>query len=593
MLIFALFKPQADYQMNKKTAGILIFVLLSTFFLFGTEKENKIPRPHCFFSDEAIHQTQFNLAADMNFFSNIFSYPDTLTGGKSHFYHNFNFSLSKQNINPVNSPKKKENKKYLGKAILFNLGIWLIDSIRYWATYSQWIEDWQFELTWEDQKKRFFSFTANKFDSNPFITNWTHVLSGAIYYNVARYYGLNKLESILFEFSSSLWWEYVTEWREVISINDNFFSGIGGLPFGEVLYRLGSYFSNRPGALNKIVGYVFNPVMALNDLLGSSKWKKKPDFPESSRPLFKFYYGPKQVSYRGEKGSSSLLFNLGLEADFNTIPDYGKTGTTKQWIKKTLLSQFHLDATLGENTLEEYSVLARVVLFGYFSQKIKPGPSKTKKGYSLYIGAGSAFDLFKKKAIAYYDQGDYHYDFTAGEYPPQPTEFTDKFAIINLIGPVFDLVHYSGCWTFKLGLGIHFDFALVNALALNEYSKYYDLSNPQKKSTLTHYGYYYAFGLTLSSEGSLAYKNIELSGKCKYQSYNSIQGLDRFQDEVVDDSEVKDSRFMYKVCLAYSFGNSPFKMEIAYEGINRHGSLKDINQNRLENRIYTRIKIEF
>lgn len=570
--------------MQKKTNFFLLVFILTALLLPGAEAEKPWLK----------NNIQFSLAEKVPNPTDFSSTPDLTRLNKISYYSSFNCSLSHQkSIGLVNSPSEKKQKRYLGKAILLNLGIWLIDSIRYWVTYSQWIEDWQFELTWKDQTKRFFSFTANKFDSNPFVTNWTHVLSGALYYNVARYYGLNKLESLIFEFFSSMWWEYVTEWREVISINDNFFSGIGGLPFGEALFRLGSYFSNKPGTLNKIVGYIFNPVMALNDLLGSNKWENKPAFPDSSQPRFTFRYGPKQVSYRGENNSSSLLFNLGLETDFNTIPGYGKPGTVKQWVKNTLSSQLHLDVTLGESAIEEYSVLTRVVLFGYFNQKIRLNSSKNLYGHSLYIGAGSAFDLFKKKGVVYYDQGEYNYDFTGGEYPPQPTEFTDKFAIINIIGPVFDLAVYSGCWTFGFGGGLYVDFALVNALALNEYSKFYSLSDPQKKSTLTHHGYYYAFGFTALMNASLAHKNLKISGKCKYQYYDSIEGLDRFQDNVTDDCNVNDSRFMYKICLGYSFIKSPFKIEIAYEGIDRHGSMKEISQNRLENRIYTQIKILF
>jgi hypothetical protein len=33
---------------------------------------------------------------------------------------------------------------------------------KYWVTYEEWLEDWQYELTWEDQKKRFFSLEAWK-----------------------------------------------------------------------------------------------------------------------------------------------------------------------------------------------------------------------------------------------------------------------------------------------------------------------------------------------------------------------------------------------------------------------------------------------
>jgi hypothetical protein len=489
-------------------------------------------------------------------------------------------------------PKKVKSKRF-GRALLFTMGITLIDSIRYWATYSKWIEDWQFRLTWEDQKNRFFSLKANKFDSNPFRTNWTHGLSGAVYYNFARYYRLNVLESVLFELGFSLWWEYITEWREVISVNDNFFSGIGGLPIGEPLFQVGNYFNNKRGAFYKIVGSLFNPVIMINDLLGGRKWRKKFTEPNFSKPDFDLYFSYKQVFFKGDKHEDISLFHIGVETNFYTIPGYGVPGKNNRFIKNVLFSEICLNLTFIEASLEEFSFFTKAVLFGHFYQDITQDSSKNLKGYSFFWGAGSAFDLFKKKAIAYYDKGEYHYDFTGGEKAPQPTEFTDKFAIINLIGPVFDLSVYSGWFKFNLSLDAYIDFALVNAMALNEYSEEYDLFEPKMKTTLSHYGYYYAFGFTLASKGSMRYRNFEIKGKFKYQAYDSIEGLDRFQGDVKDDCNVTDYRLMYKVSLGYSFSNSPVKIVFACEGIDRKGTLKDITHRESETRLYTQLNLSF
>ncbi len=488
----------------------------------------------------------------------------------------------------------QKSPKRFTRALLFNSGLILISSINYWIKYTKWIEDWQYELTWEDQKIRFFSLEAHRFDSNPFFTNWTHALSGAGYYNIARYHRLNKLESLLFMFGSSLFWEYFTEWREVISINDTIFSGIGGgLSVGEPLYQIGSYFTQKGGVLNKILGFFFNPIVALNELLDKEKNKSRIKRTELCKPHFDLYFGQKQVSFKGYENSSSQLFNIGMETRFYTIPGYREPGTINKFIKDTLLSEFFVDLTFGANTCEEHSIFTRAVVFGHFIQKIKQDSYKNLKGYSFFAGAGSAFDFFKKRAIAYYDQFEYHFDFTGGEEAPQPTEFTDKLAILNLIGPVFELSIYSGQFEFRSSISAYIDFALLNSLALNEYSINNDLYEPQMKTTLSHYGYYYAFGFTFSSDMDLNYKNIQLKGKIKYQYYNSIEGLDRFQDDVEDDCNVRDTRFMYKISLGYALSKSPVTIQLAYEHIDREGKLKDITHSTIEDRIYTRLQISF
>lgn len=493
-------------------------------------------------------------------------------------------------------PKKVKSKRF-GRALLVNACIWLADSTRYWATYAGWIEDWQFKLTWKGQKVRFTSFEANRFDSNPFHTNWSHGLSGAVYYNMARYHRLNVLESLLFEIGSSFWWEYITEFREVIAINDNFFSGVGGLPIGESLFRLGDYLTRQPGAFNKVLGYVLNPVIGINDLFGGKKWRMKFEDEWSAQPHFDLYLGQKQVSFKEDPVKPDPHFYIGIDTAMQTIPGYGDPGADNgdisRFIKAPMLTEMSFDAALSAKKMEEYNFFARVVLFGHFSQKLRQDANGNIKGRSLYLAAASAFDLFRKSPTVYYDKGQYHYDFTAGEQAPQPTEFKDKLAVINLIGPVFDLSLYSGSFKFRLSLNAYCDFALVHSLAVNEYSAVHDLYNPELKTTLSHYGYYYAFGFTLSGRSAVDYKNLEISGRWKYQSYDSIEGRDRFQNKVEDDCNVTDYRLLYRISAAYAISKSPVKLAFTYENIERKGSLKDITQRETETRFYTQLKLSF
>jgi hypothetical protein len=516
---------------------------------------------------------------------------------------NFSLKLGDATIHPVKRtlsdtyffglPEEGvQNSKRFTRALLFNCGFILISSIHYWIKYSKWIEDWQYELTWEDQKIRLFSLEAHRFDSNPFFTNWSHSLSGAIYYNFARYHRLNKLESLLFMLGSSLWWEYFTEWREVISINDTFCSGIGGgLSVGEPLYQIGSYFTQKKGIGNKILGFIFNPVVAINDLLDNKKHMSYLDLQRFTRPEFNLFIGTQMVSTSEDENSTSTQFHTGLEIRFYTIEGYREPGTINKFIKDTLLSELFVDLTFGSNTLEEHSFFTKAVIFGHFIQKIKQDSTKNLKGYSFFAGAGSAFDYFKKRATIYYDEFQYHFDFTGGEEAPQPTEFTDKLAIVNLIGPVFELSIYSGQFEFRSSISAYIDFALLNSMALNEYSIDNDIYEPQLKTTLSHYGYYYAFGFTFSSDMDLNYKNIQLKGKIKYQYYDSIEGLDRFQEDLEDDSNVRDTRLMFKISLGYALSKSPVSIQLAYEYINREGMFKDITHVFTEDRIYAQLKI--
>jgi len=487
------------------------------------------------------------------------------------------------------APSPKGSKRFM-RALLVDAALIIPNSIRYWIEYSAWIEDWQFELTWEDQKKRFFSLEAYLFDSNPFVTNWSHTVAGAVYYNFARYHRLNKLESTLFMLGSSMWWEYITEWREVISVGDNICSGVAGITIGEPLYWIGSYFTQKKGLGNTILGLIFNPIVGINDLLDNKKQMSSLNLQRFPRPDFNVFFGPQIVS-TSENNTLPTLFHSGLSIRYYTIEGYGKPGNQNRYIKSTLFSEFQADASLGSYSLEEYSFFTRSILFGYFKQNLKQLSDQKLAGYNFILGAATAFDYYKKKSSQYYDKSEYHYDFAGGEVAPQPAEFSDKMAIMNIIGPVVEISLYSAPLKFRASVSAYFDFGLITSMAINEYSVLYDLYDPRIKTTLSYYGYYYALGFTLTSDMDLIYKNIQLSGKLKYHYYDSIEGLDRFQSDLEDDSNVRDTRLLFKVCLGYSITRSPVQLLAVYERIDREGMFKDITHIFSEDRIYAQLKI--
>ncbi|MCK4761835.1 MAG: DUF3943 domain-containing protein [Candidatus Aminicenantes bacterium] len=546
-----------------------------------------------FFSyDRFIKSFRFNLTADRP----VLLIDDT--GTKEAFKKIENDSTaglitSREPENKAPQPAKKVKSKKLGRAILFNLGVWLIDSTRYWLEYAKWVEDWQFQLNWKDQSRRIFQFEGNKFDSNPFLTNWTHGLSGAIYYNFARYHRLNILESVLFEVASSFWWEYVTEWREVISVNDNFFSGIGGMPIGEPMFQIGRYLQDQKG-IPRVLGMLLNPMMALSELFGGRKWRRSFDDP-LYKPRFDFFLGGQTLDYTGDEDLDNKFFDVGIDIRLHTIPGFGEASENKinRYHNNTMFTRMAFRLSFSENGVEEYNFFTRAFIFGRFRQEIKKDAANRLRGHSLFFGAASAFDLFKKRAVAYYDIPEYHYDFAGGEQAEQPTEFSDKMAIINLIGPALDLTVYSGQAQFRLSLGAYLDFALINALSLNKYSLTNDIYNPRMKTTMVHYGYYYAFGFTLSGSAGVRYRNFELEGSLKYQYYDSIEGLDRFQDWLDDDCNLNDSRLVYKAAIGYILGRSPVKLFLACEGIERKGWLKEVTQQYSEFRFYWQLKLSF
>ena len=154
---------------------------------------------------------------------------------------------------------------------LLELGVVAVYStIRYWADYHHWVEDWQYELTCEDQYRRFLTTEAIRFDSNNYVTNLTHVIAGAFYYQMARTNYLTWKESLLAAFVSSLTYEYVSEWREVISINDMFMTSFGAVSVGEAWFQLSDDFHHSRSPFRRVLAFM-NPINEINQFLDRRK----------------------------------------------------------------------------------------------------------------------------------------------------------------------------------------------------------------------------------------------------------------------------------------------------------------------------------
>jgi len=187
---------------------------------------------------------------------------------------------------------------------------------------------------------------CNRFglDSNCFQTNWTHALSGTMYYNFARTNGFNILESSVFTTLSSFYWEFVVEWREVISINDNIFTSFGGVSIGESFFQLGSYFNGNSGIANKIAGILVNPIMAINRWLDK---KKGFNYKTPYKSNLSFYFGSFFLMNDIKEPSKDRNHFIGFNSSLNYLPKVEKEGIIQKTIKGNIKSNINIKHILG------------------------------------------------------------------------------------------------------------------------------------------------------------------------------------------------------------------------------------------------------
>lgn len=247
-------------------------------------------------------------------------------------------------------------------------------------------------------------------------------------------------------------------------------------------------------------------------------------------------------------------------------------------------SQMDFDFMFHGATREELGVTARVVPLGRFKQDI----SWDRKGFSLYYGLGSAFFLYLKRPVTDYDAGKIPVDRPEDFHFELPRDFRDKLAAVHFLGPVADLTLYSGPWKLRLKTEAYPSFGMINSLPLNSYSADNDIQG--MKTTLKFYGYHYAFGPDLESLAEITYRSLRLTGFYNYVYYRSIQGRDRFQSWLTDDSPLRDSRKHYGLRLEFRIPGTLLSLTGSMEGVKRWGRVHELEARSLEKRYYLGLK---
>ncbi len=459
----------------------------------------------------------------------------------------------------------------------------------YWLTYERFREDWQFPLTFQGQHRRLFSAESPKLDSNNFDTNWTHALAGAGFYSIARTNGYSGASSLLYSIGSSAFWEIFSEHREVIAINDLIFTSFSGLAVGEPLYQVSSYFSHRTGIWNRAGELFSNPFLALNNWIDGKGGTGKNSGPEPSWHAFRIFAGARQAT-PAPQGAGNIGFKTGLDMETNTVPGYGRDEAFNVPLPGTLFGRISFDMSFGGSGWEEWNLRTGAVHFGRAWQSLRGQSPETRTGSGGSIGYGTAFEVYRKRQAGSYPgagslSSGGSSPFIARIERPTPTEFSDKISSVSPLGAVLTLSRFGprlhARWTAEL----YGDFAMVNALAYNRFTAGHDTSGV--KTTLLNWGYYYAAGMTMASDIRVDWRRLRLRGAFRYQWYDSIQGLDRFQylGLITDDFRIHDARLLGRLELTYSIPGSALEVGFDAETIGRRGSLLAIQEYRRESRL--------
>jgi len=460
----------------------------------------------------------------------------------------------------------------------------------YWSSYHEWIEDWQFRLTWADQYRRFLTTEAITFDSNAYITNWIHVVGGALYYQFARSSYLSWPESLLSCFLASAVYEYVTEWREVISINDMTFTTFSGYAVGEPWFQLSDYFHHGKSIVFKVLGFM-NPINELDHWLDRKKPASHVYAPPGWADLV-LSLGGWHSTETGRGARDAAI--ISLETQLIRTPEYGRPGTFSRVQHDTSLSELAFSAALRRRGAsepglqsglnDEMDFYARVVGLSWYRQSI----DELGRGSAFSIGLGSALTYLRKRPVFYDARGT---PVHIAPPPETPTGFTDKMTVAHLLGPVVDWTRFGRGLKVRVVADAYFDFAMMNAAAMNAYSAVHPIIG--LKTTLSYYGYYYGYGVSSSARVDVDWGRLWLRGLLNAHAWGSWQGRDRFQSDVTNNAAEADTRTRFLLKAGWRLGAAPLRVFAGLEGIHRWGKIAEIRAASQETRTFAGLSYLF
>src|SRR4029079_15778097 len=100
---------------------------------------------------------------------------------------------------------------------------------------------------------------------------------------------------------------------------------------------------------------------------------------------------------------------------------------------------------------------------------------------------------------------------------------------VHAIGPTADASLYRGPFALRVAADVYGDFAMVRPFALDPDAPADALAGT--KSVLQNQHYYYALGVTAAARAEGSYRRLRAGAAVECNGYDSIEGLDRRQDD--------------------------------------------------------------
>ena len=425
----------------------------------------------------------------------------------------------------------------------------------YWMGKSLNSPDWDFPGIEERMDG-----TAVRFDNNTItINNLVHPLDGGAYYLVGRTNRMGVLGASMLSVFASSTWEYVLEWREKVSINDLVMTPSGGIAAGEFLFQLGRYLNSAPdggGWPHRVAAGTLGFPVALHRWMDGRSPASGPRdaLGFSSRFFHRFV-----VAYDAATGPElDPVRGLLLEAELAMLSGYRQPRRFTRFFAAGEFTELALRSHFVDGGAADVELWIHAILVGVYSQSYARAPGGLS-GTGARLGLGMSFEHTQR-------------------WLPLPQ---DRIGAVHLPGPSLRLRLVRGPLGLQLDADVHPDFAAIDALAWHDWVS--DNGDRSVRTVLANNAYYFGFGVSTWGTLRVWYGPVELGGRLRYGTWDSVEDLDRFEEQVEDDVTLTDR--VVEASTWVGWGRRPLQLRISLEHVSRRGAIESFVVERDDQRL--------
>lgn len=426
----------------------------------------------------------------------------------------------------------------------------------YWIDKEKNAVDWDFD-SWTQR----FDRSAFRFDNNRFQVNGIfHPFSGSAYYGFARANELHAGWAFTYGFMTSFLWEWLLEFKERVSINDQIATSVGGMALGEFWTKLSRWLHHRGTTpARRAAAWSLGLGVRAHEALDG----QGPDAAAlaAMHARFRLSYGPAMLIY---DGSPAAVHSIGFEGQIVEMAGWHREGTFRRAFGDANFATLRSRATVGHgNTGGSFALYADTLVTGVHAQRLvghvatRPGEAPGRAyGASATLGAAIGF-AYRRMGHPRDRRGD---DDATGWY-------ADRTSVIHLPGLAFDSMLAHGLGRLRVSLRGHADFAHVDAEDLFGGWKL-GFPDERAKTILEREGYYYGWGMTGRAGLELEIGRVHSGVRVGLSQWWSQEGLDRTQESVTLDVELRSRRLELEHWLRLELPRG-IHLELRYDELRR------------------------